>query len=153
MSDSSNLKDRLQEAVKTAMRSGDRKRLAVLRLVSAAIKQREVDERITVDDEQVIALLSKQVKQRQESISQYEAAGRTDLAEQEQYELTVLQEFLPQPLSEAEVDALIEDAIRESGAESVRDMGKVMGLLRPRLQGRADMGAASARIKARLGNG
>ena len=150
MSGSSELKARIQDAVKAAMRAGDRRRLGTLRLVTAAIKQREVDERIELDDEQVIALLSKQVKQRQESISHYEAAGRDELADQERYELAILQEFLPQPLSDNEIDALIDDAIAETAAASLRDMGKVMGLLKPRLTGRADMAAVSARIKARL---
>lgn len=151
MSDQSKLKSRIQDAVKDAMRAGDRKRLGVLRLLTAAIKQREVDERIELDDEQIIALLSKQVKQRHESIGQYEAHGRNDLAEQERYELDVIQEFLPQPLSEAEIDALIDQAVSDTGAASMKDMGKVMGQLRPKLQGRADMAAVSARIKARLG--
>ncbi|MEX0732372.1 MAG: GatB/YqeY domain-containing protein [Aquisalimonadaceae bacterium] len=152
MSDNGELKNRILDAVKVAMRAGDRKRLGVLRLLTAAIKQREVDERITVDDDQVIALLSKQVKQRQESISQYETHGRDDLAAQERYELEIIQEFLPQPLSDTEIDALIEQAVTDTGAASMKDMGKVMGLLRPKLQGRADMAAVSARIKARLGS-
>lgn len=149
MSDSA-LKDRIQNAVKEAMRSGDRSRLGVLRLITAAMKQHEVDQRTDLTDEDVIALLSKMVKQRHESIEQYRAANRDDLAEKEEYELTVLQEFLPQPLTEDEVGELIDQAIAESGAESIRDMGKVMGLLKPRLQGRADMGKASAQLKARL---
>lgn len=152
MSENGKLKKRILDAVKAAMRAGDRKRLGVLRLLTAAIKQREVDERVELDDEQVIALLSKQVKQRQESISQYETHGRNDLAEQERYELEVIQEFLPQPLSDTEIDAMIEQAATETGASSMKDMGKVMGLLRPKLQGRADMAAVSARIKARLGS-
>lgn len=152
MSENGKLKNRILDAVKAAMRAGDRKRLGVLRLLTAAIKQREVDERVELDDEQVIALLSKQVKQRQESISQYETHGRNDLAEQERYELEVIQEFLPQPLSDTEIDAMIEQAATETGASSMKDMGKVMGLLRPKLQGRADMAAVSARIKARLGS-
>ncbi len=146
------LKERITEDMKSAMRSGDKRRLGVIRLLQAAIKQREVDERIeALDDDQVIATLDKMVKQRRESISQYEKAGRTDLAEQEQFEITVLQEYLPAALSEAEIDALIESAIAETGASSIKDMGKVMGKLKPQMQGRADMGAVSARIKARLG--
>lgn len=149
MTDSA-LKDRINTAVKEAMRARDSKRLATLRQVTAGIKQFEVDQRRELADADVITILSKMVKQRQESIEQYRAANRGDLAEQEEYELAILQEFLPQPLSDDEVDALIEEAIAESGAESMRDMGKVMGLLKPRLQGRADLGQASARIKARL---
>jgi len=145
------LKGRITDAVKQAMRAGDRSRVAALRLVTAAIKQREVDERIELDDEQILALLSKQVKQRQESIQQYEAHNRADLAEKERYEIGILEEFLPQPLSEDEVEVLIQDALRETGASSMQDMGRVMGVLRPKLQGRADMGAASARVKALLG--
>lgn len=151
MSAGSELKNRITDAVKQAMRAGDKPRVAALRLVTAAIKQREVDERIELDDEQIVALLSKQVKQRQESIQQYEANNRPDLAEKERYEIGILEEFLPQPLSADEVEALIQDAIRETGASSMQDMGKVMGVLRPKLQGRADMGAASARVKALLG--
>jgi uncharacterized protein len=145
------LKDRIQQAVKDAMRGGDKRRLGVARLITAAIKQREVDERIELDDEQIVLVLDKMSKQRRESLEQYRKAGREDLAEQEEYELTVLQEFLPEPLSDAEIDGLIEAAVTETGAAGIRDMGKVMGLLKPQLQGRADMGAVSARIKARLG--
>lgn len=144
------LKDRLLTAVKEAMRAGDRRRLGTLRLATAAIKQHEVDQRTEAGDADVIALLDKMVKQRNESIEQYRAAGRTQLAEQEEYELAVLREFLPEPLSDDEVDELIDEAIAATGATSVRDMGKVMGQLKPRLQGRADMSQASARLKARL---
>ena len=147
----SELKGRILDAVKQAMRGGDKPRLGTLRLLTAAIKQREVDDRAELDDEAVIGLLSKQVKQRQESISQYEEAGRSDLAAREREEIAVIQEFLPRQLDDAEVDALIEQALEETGADSLRDMGKVMAVLRPRLQGRADMGAASARVKSRLG--
>jgi len=146
------LKDRVTEDMKSAMRSGDKRRLGVIRLLLAAVKQREVDERIAaLDDDQVIATLDKMVKQRRESISQYEKAGRTDLADQEHYEVSVLQEYLPAALSEAEIDALIDAAVTDTGASSIKDMGKVMGILKPQMQGRADMGAVSARIKARLG--
>ena len=144
------LKDRVTDAVKEAMRSGDKRRLGTLRLVTAAIKQYEVDQRTELADDDVVALISKMVKQRHESIEQYRAANRADLAEQEEYELTVLEEFLPEPLSEAEIDAMIDGAVTESGAASVRDMGKVMGLLKPKLQGRADLGKVSGRVKARL---
>ncbi len=151
MAAGSELKSRITDAVKEAMRAGDKPRVAALRLITAAIKQREVDERVELDDDQIIALLSKQVKQRQESIQQYDANNRPDLAAKERYEIGILEEFLPQPLSAEEVEALIQEALRESGAGSIQDMGKVMGLLRPKLQGRADMGAASARVKALLG--
>jgi uncharacterized protein YqeY len=144
------LKERIQEETKAAMRGGDKRRLGAIRLISAAIKQREVDERIELDDAQVIATLDKMAKQRRESIEQYQKAGRDDLVEQEQFELAVLQEFLPTPLTDTEIDALIEAALSETGAASMKDMGKVMGVLKPKLQGRADMGAVSGRIKARL---
>ncbi|HEY9149349.1 MAG: GatB/YqeY domain-containing protein [Gammaproteobacteria bacterium] len=145
------LKDRIQQAVKDAMRSGDKRRLGTARLITAAIKQREVDERIELDDEQIVLVLDKMCKQRRESLEQYRKANREDLAEQEEYELGVLKEFLPEPLSEAEIDALIDAAVTDTGAAGIKDMGKVMGILKPQLQGRADMGAVSARIKARLG--
>ncbi|NIP73674.1 MAG: GatB/YqeY domain-containing protein [Gammaproteobacteria bacterium] len=146
------LKQRITDDMKSAMRAGDKRRLAAIRLIQAAVKQREVDERIeALDDSQVIAVLDKMVKQRRESLEQYEKAGRSDLAEQESFELRVLQDYLPEALSEAELDELIEGAIREAGAGSIKDMGKVMGLLKTRAQGRADMGAVSAKVKARLG--
>lgn len=147
----SELKTRLTDAVKAAMRSGDKSRLGTLRLATAALKQREVDERIELSDDDVIGVLSKMVKQRRESISQYQQAGRDDLAAQEQAEIEILSEFLPQPLSDAEIDQLIDAAIAATGAAGIRDMGKVMGEVRPKAQGRADMSAVSARIKARLG--
>ena len=136
--------------MKQAMRGGDKRRLGVIRLVMAAIKQREVDERIELDDAAVTAVLDKMAKQRRESIAQYSKAGRDDLVEQENFELELLKTYLPEQLEEAEIDAMIEAAIQSTGAASVKDMGKVMGQLKPRLQGRADMGAVSARIKARL---
>lgn len=146
------LKQRITDDMKSAMRAGEKRRLAVIRLIQAAIKQREVDERIeALDDAQVIAVLDKMVKQRRESLEQYEKAGRSDLAEQESYELQVLQGYLPEGLSEAEIDELIEAAIREAGAGSIKDMGKIMRLLKARAQGRADMGAVSAKVRARLG--
>ncbi len=146
------LKDRIREDMKAAMRGGDKRRLGVIRLIMAAVKQREVDDRIELDDGQVTVVLDKMVKQRRESQSQYEQAQRADLAEQEAYEITVLQEYLPAPLSDTEIAQLIEAAISETGASSMKDMGKVMGVLRPRLAGRADMGAVSGQIKARLGS-
>ena len=136
--------------MKQAMRGGDKRRLGVIRLVIAAIKQREVDERIELDDAAVTAVLDKMAKQRRESIAQYSKAGRDDLVEQENFELELLKTYLPEQLEEAEIDAMIEAAIQSTGAASVKDMGKIMGQLKPGLQGRADMGAVSARIKARL---
>jgi uncharacterized protein YqeY len=145
------LKQRLTDDMKAAMKGGDKERLAVIRLVNAAIKQREVDERIQLDDTQVLSVLEKMIKQRRDSVSQYEAANREDLAAIERFEISVIQDYMPQALSEAEIDALIEAAIAETGAASGRDMGKVVGALKPKVAGRADMGAVSARIKARLG--
>jgi uncharacterized protein YqeY len=132
------------------MRAADKRRLGVIRLINAAIKQREVDERIDLDDSQVIVVLDKMAKQRRESIEQYEKAGRNDLAEQEHFELEVLKTYLPEQLDDAEIDAMIAEAIAATGAQSVKDMGKVMGQLKARLAGRADMGAVSGKIKARL---
>jgi len=144
------LKDKLQQYMKDALRGGDKRSLGVIRLILAAIKQREVDERIALDDAQVTSVLDKMAKQRRDSLEQYEKAGRDDLAEQETFELELLKAYLPAQLGEAEVDALIDDAIQTTGANSMKDMGKVMGQLKNKLQGRADMGAVSARIKARL---
>ena len=145
------LKERIQQDVKDAMRARDKSRLATIRLITAAIKQREVDERIELDDAQVIAVLDKMVKQRRESISQFEKAGRDDLIAQETSEQEIIQAYLPEQLSEAEITSLIDAAMETTGATSIKDMGKVMGQLKPKLQGRADMGAVSAMIKARLG--
>lgn len=145
------LKVRLTEDMKTAMKSGAKEQLAVIRLILAALKQREVDERITLDDDQVLVVLEKMLKQRKDSVQQYEAAAREDLAAQERYEMGVIQAYLPAQLSEEEIQVLIESAIAESGASSARDMGKVVALLKPKLQGRADMGLVSGKIKARLG--
>ncbi|MGE0811214.1 MAG: GatB/YqeY domain-containing protein [Immundisolibacter sp.] len=145
------LKQRLDEDVKAAMRARDRERLGTLRLITAAIKQREVDERIVLDDAQVLAVIDKMVKQRRESITQFDAAGRTDLADKERVELAILQEFMPEALGEAEIEQLVTDAIAASGAQSARDMGTVMAQLRPKVQGRADMADVSRRVKARLG--
>lgn len=145
------LKDRIQQDMKDSLRGGNKSRLAVIRLILAAIKQREVDERIELDDAQVTAVLDKMTKQRRESISQFEKANRTDLVDQEAAELQIIQEFLPEQLGEAEINALIDAAMEQTGASSIKDMGKVMGQLKPKLQGRADMAAVSALIKARLG--
>ena len=144
------LKDRLTQAMKDAMRAQDKPRLGVVRMALAAIKQIEVDERIELDDARTLAVLEKLVKQRRESATAYEQGGRPELAAGELAEITVLQSFLPEPLSEAELDALISDAIAEAGATSARDMGKVMNLLRPMVAGRADVGALSQRVKSRL---
>jgi len=146
----SELKNRITEEMKAAMRAQAKERLATIRLIQAAIKQREVDERIELDDAQVLAVLDKMVKQRKESISQYQNAGRDELAAKEQAEIDIIQEYLPEALSEAEVDAMIAEAIAATGASEVKDMGKVMGILKPKMQGRADMSAVSARIKAKL---
>jgi uncharacterized protein YqeY len=145
------LKPRLQEDVKAAMKSQDKPRLGVLRLISAAIKQREVDERITLDDTQVLAVLDKMTKQRRESLAQYQAANRNDLAEQEQFELNIIQEYLPAQLSDAELEKLIQQAIADSGAKTMQEMGKVMTILKPQVQGRTDMGSLSNKIKQLLG--
>ena len=144
------LKERITEDMKTAMRASDKERLSTIRMVQAAIKQREVDERITLDDAQVIAVLEKMVKQRKESIVQFEQGGRTDLADKEKSEIALLQTYLPTQLSEAEVDAIVREAITATGAASVKDMGKVMAAVKARAAGRTDMGAVSARIKAAL---
>ena len=146
------LKQQLQDDMKAAMKGGDKRKLGVIRLIMAAVKQREVDERIELDDTQVLAVLDKMVKQRRDSIAQYEQAGRAELAEQEAFEIEVLQGYLPQQLSETEIATLVAEAITSSGAESVRDMGKVMGVLKPKMQGRADMGAVSAQVKQQLGS-
>jgi uncharacterized protein YqeY len=146
------LKGRIQQDMKDAMRARDKPRLATVRLILAAIKQIEVDERIELDDARVTAVLDKMAKQRRESISQFEKANRDDLVAQETGELVLIQEYLPEQLSEDELNTLIEAALEQTGATSIKDMGKVMGQLKPRVQGRADMGAVSAMIKARLGN-
>jgi uncharacterized protein YqeY len=145
------LKERINEDMKTAMRSGEKDRLAVIRLLQAAIKQREVDERITLDDAQVMAVLEKMIKQRKESIVAFDKGGRADLAAKESAEIAVLQPYLPAQLSDAELDAIIGEAIASTGAASIKDMGKVMGIVKSKAAGRADMGAVGARIKAKLG--
>lgn len=144
------LKDQITADMKDAMRAKDKERLGTIRLILAAIKQREVDERIELDDTQVLAVLDKMLKQRRDSINQYRDAGREELAAVEESEIVVIQHYLPAALSDAEVDALIEEAVAASGAAGMQDMGKVMGQLKPKLQGRADMGQVSGKIKARL---
>ncbi len=148
----SELKQKLTDDMKAAMRSKDKARLGVIRLVLAAIKQREVDERIDLDETQVLAVLDKMLKQRRDSVKQFADAGRQDLADQESYELKVLQEYLPEALSEADLEKLITAAIESTGAASMKEMGKVMGIIKPQVQGRADMGAVSQKIKAQLGS-
>lgn len=144
------LKEQLAEDQKSAMRAKDRDRLTVLRMLSSAIKQKEIDEQVDLDDSGVLAVIEKMVKQRRDSEKQYRDAGRDELADAEAAEIKVLQSYLPTPLSDAELAELVDAAIAESGAESMRDMGKVMGVLKPKVQGRADMGAVSAAVKAKL---
>ena len=144
------LKEKLTEDMKTAMKSGEKDRLGVIRLVNAAIKQREVDERVMLDDTQVLAVLEKMLKQRRDSVSQFEAAGRQDLADVEKFEIGVIQAYMPAQLSAAEVDAAIAAAIQESGATGAKDMGKVMGLVKAKVAGRTDMGKLSEMVKAKL---
>lgn len=146
------LKQQILDDIKTAMRAGDKDRLGVLRMLSAAIKQREVDERIELDDAQTLAVVEKMIKQRKESAEQYTTGGRAELAEKELAEIEILKHYLPEQLSDAEIDALIEETIAATGASGIKDMGKVMGELKPRVQGRADMGEVSKKIKARLGS-
>jgi uncharacterized protein len=145
------LKERITEDMKAAMRSGEKERLGVIRMITSAIKQREVDERITLDDVQVLSVLEKMIKQRKESMTQFQAGNRQDLVDKEAAEITLLQGYLPAQLSEAELDAMIKEAIAATGAASVKDMGKVMGIIKSKAQGRADMGAVGAKIKANLG--
>lgn len=145
------LKDRITEDMKAAMKAGDKERLGTIRLALAGIKQREVDERVTLDDAQVLAVLDKMIKQRREAIAQFQAGGRADLVAKETAEIAVLQGYLPAQMSEAEIDELIARSIAATGATSIKDMGKVMALVKPKAQGRADLGAVSARIKQKLG--
>jgi uncharacterized protein YqeY len=145
------LKAQILEDVKTTMRARDQRRLTALRLITAAIKQIEVDKRIELDDQAVLAVLDKMVKQRRESLEQYESAGRDDLAAQEKFELELISVYLPEALSDDEVAALIKQAIADTGASSIRDMGAVMNVLRGEVQGRADMKAVSGAVKAQLG--
>ena len=144
------LKQRLTDDMKAAMKSGDKQRLGVIRLVNAAIKQREVDERIELDDAAVLAVLEKMVKQRKDSVSQFEAAGREDLAAVERAEIEVIQRYLPEKLDEAAILAAIDEAIGQTGASGPADMGKLMGVLKPKLAGQADMGQVSALVKKKL---
>ena len=145
------LKDRIQDDMKAAMRAKDKQRLGAIRLILAAIKQREVDERIELNEAQTLAVLEKMIKQRRESLTQYQNAGRADLAAQEAFEIELIQAYLPAPLSEAELDALIARVIAATGAQSVRDMSKVMAAIRDQAQGRADMAAVSAQVKTHFG--
>lgn len=144
------IKERIQEDMKTAMRGQEKERLATIRLILAAIKQREVDERITLTDEHVLAILDKMMKQRRESITQYEAAKRQDLADKEHAEVKIIQLYLPEQLSAADIESIIDACIQETGALSAKDIGKVMGLLKPKIQGRADIASVSAKVKERL---
>lgn len=146
----SELKKQIQDAAISAMKSGEKPRLAVIRLITASIKQIEVDERIELDDARIIAILDKMVKQRRESIAQFKTAGRDDLIKQESFEIDIIQEYLPQALSEEEVDEIVNKAIEQTSASSIKDMGKVMGLVKPQIIGRADMGEISGRIKSIL---
>jgi uncharacterized protein len=145
------LKDKIQDDLKQAMREKDQARVDTLRLLTAAIKQREVDERVVLDDTQVLGVIEKLVKKSRESIEQYEKGGRPDLAAKEQTEIAIWQAYLPQPLSSAEIDQLVREAIAEASATSIKDMGKVMGILKPKLQGRADVGQVSAQVRSKLG--
>ena len=145
------LKARITEDMKSAMRSGEKDRLGLIRMLQAGIKQREVDERITLDDAQVLAVIDKMIKQRKDSVSQFEAGGRADLVAKESAEIAWLTDYLPAQLSDAEITAMIQEAIAATGAASVKDMGKVMAQVKPKAQGRTDIGALSGRIKAALG--
>lgn len=147
----SSLKDRITEDMKTAMKAKDSERLGTIRMITSAIKQREVDERIQLDDTQVLAVVEKMIKMRKESIAQFQSGGREDLAAKEQKEIDLLQTYMPEALSDAEVDALIAQAIAESGATSIKEMGKAMAVLKQKAQGRTDMASASAKLKAKLG--
>jgi uncharacterized protein YqeY len=144
------LRERVNEDMKAAMKARETERLGALRLLLAAMKQREVDERITLDDAAVVAVIEKMIKQRKDSIAQYEKAARQDLADKERFEIGVIEVYLPQQLSQAEIEAAVNEAIAASGAKSSADMGKVMGIVKPRLAGRADMGRVSALVKAKL---
>ncbi|HET9025296.1 MAG TPA: GatB/YqeY domain-containing protein [Burkholderiaceae bacterium] len=147
------LKTQLTDDMKSAMKAGEKERLGVIRLVNAAIKQKEVDERIELDDAQVLAVLDKMVKQRRDSVAQYDAAGREDLASIERNEIALIEHYLPAKMSEAEIEDVVDGAIRDSGATGPADMGKLMGVLKPRLAGKADMGEVSAILKRRLAGG
>ena len=144
------LKERITDDMKAAMRSGEKERLGVIRMITSAIKQREVDERVVLDDTQVLGVLEKMIKQRKESLVMFQAGNRQDLVDKESAEITLLQGYMPTQLSDADIDALINDAIAATGAASIKDMGKVMGIIKTKAQGRADMAAVGAKIKARL---
>lgn len=144
------IKEKIQDDMKTAMRSQEKERLATIRLILAALKQREVDERIVLTDEHILAILNKMIKQRRDSISQFEAGHRADLAQKEAEEIRVIQAYLPAQLSDAELDQAIAAAMQESGATTAKDMGKVMGVLKAKLQGKADMTIVSAKVKTKL---
>ena len=145
------LKERINEDMKAAMRAKDTERLGTIRMVQAAIKQREVDERVTLDDTQILAVLEKMIKTRKESVEQFKTGGSADLVEKETNEIALLQAYLPAQLTEAELDAIINDAIAQSGAASIKDMGKAMAIVKQKAAGRADMGAVSAKLKSKLG--
>lgn len=147
---SETLKQRLQEDMKAALRAKEKQRLGAIRLIHAAIKQKEIDDRIQLDDTQVVAILDKMLKQRRDSLAQFEQAGRQDLADQEAFEIAVIQTYLPQPLTEEELTAMIHKALVESQASSIKELGKVMSLLKPQIQGRADMRKVSERVKQSL---
>jgi len=146
----SHLKQQLQDSMKEAMRSKDAQRLSVIRLLISAIKQREIDERIELDDAQVLAILDKQLKQRKDSIQQFHSANREDLVIKETFEMDVIQEFMPKPLLEEEISSMIDHVIKSTDAASIKDMGKVMAALKPEIQGRADIATVSAQIKSKL---
>jgi uncharacterized protein YqeY len=144
------LRDKINEDMKSAMKAREQEKLGALRLLLAAMKQREIDERVTLDDHQMVSVIEKMIKQRKDSIAQYEKAQRQDLADKEKYEISVLEAYLPQQMSQAEVDAAVAEAIASTGAKGAADMGKVMAVLKPRLAGRADMGKVSALVKSKL---
>jgi uncharacterized protein YqeY len=146
------LKDRIQEDMKAAMRGGEKERLATIRMIMAGIKQREVDERIQLDDAQVMSVLEKMIKSRKESVVQFQAGGRTDLVDKENAEIALISGYLPAQLSDADLDALIAEAIKATGASSVKDMGKAMGHIKAKAAGRADMAVVGAKLKAKLGS-
>ena len=144
------LKSQIADDMKTAMKAGEKDRLKVIRLILAAIKQQEVDQRTELDDAAVLAVLNKMVKQRRDSVAQFTDGGRTDLADAEAAEITILEQYLPEQMSDSELDQMVRDAIADSGAETIRDMGRVMGIVKQKAEGRADMGAVSARVKELL---
>jgi uncharacterized protein YqeY len=145
------LKERITDDMKAAMRSGEKQRLGAIRMITSAIKQREVDERITLDDAQVLSVIEKMIKQRKESVAQFQAGNRPDLADKESAEIALLQSYMPEQLSDADLNKMISDAIAATGAAGIKDMGKVMGIIKGKAQGRADMAAVGAKIKAKLG--